>query len=473
MSVETKSNQNWIIDRFLLVVQFLFRAVYEPYCAAFRGDVIVTRKFIISTAIFVVFIIGIDGKILFYFGHKNIYDHPIYSVIQFFIGIMPLMIYGLIRSIHRTLFIFELRNSFDRSGLRNSLREYPNFISLEAKDDESLKLRLTNNGMSLNEWKSKKDRIEANLRVYIDTIEMIQAKGIIEITFSTSPMPSQVLIPYIEKYRGYKFLVGRNRTQEFEIDFTKDPHLLVAGESGGGKTFFTRQLIATVKHNHPETVIKLFDLKRGGDFSCFNNVERIELELGAERAPELLNGVVTEIQHRSEFLRLNNFSDLESYHKSAKFGQKSIEEKRSDPCGHRVFVVVDEFAELVLSGGKLSQAGVKDSKEALSKISRLGRSCGVHLILTTQRPDRSIVDVQVRSNLTSTVCFRLNDLGGSLAVLGSKAACELPQIKGRGIYLRGADEYEIQSPYLDEQSIRSLMAAQVKSGELNGAIIDV
>ncbi|MCK6597398.1 MAG: hypothetical protein L6Q37_03470 [Bdellovibrionaceae bacterium] len=68
----------------------------------------------------------------------------------------------------------------------------------------------------------------------------------------------------------------------------------------------------------------------------------------------------------------------------------------------------------------------------------------------------------MRSNLTSTVCFRLNDLGGSLAVLGSKTACELPQIKGRAIYLRGADEYEIQTPFLLPQKIDELLVSQRK-----------
>lgn len=472
MSTETKSNDNWLMDRFLLVIGFLWRAICEPFCAAFRGYADATWCFTATTLMFIIFILGLDGKILFYYGKASFYDYHLYSVLQFIVGTAPVLLYGIYHAALRTVFILELRNSFDRSGLQNALKEYPSFISLEPKDNESLKLRLTNNGISISEWKSKKERIEANLRVYIDNIEMVQDKGIIEITFSSTPMPQYLPFDHVDHYRGYKFQVGKSRTSFFEIDFTKDPHLLIAGESGGGKTYFTRQMIATLKYNHPETVIKLFDLKRGGDFNCFSKVERVELQLGPEQAPAILTGVVTEIQNRAEMLRNLGFSDLESYHLSAKFGEKTKEQKLEDPCGHRIFVVVDEFAELVLSGGVLSGQDIKTTREALSKISRLGRSCGIHLVLTTQRPDRSIVDVQVKSNMTSTVCFRLNDLGGSLAVLGSKSACELPQIKGRAIYLRGSDEYEIQTPYLSEETARKLMEPQLKQEIKNGPTIN-
>lgn len=473
MNSETKSNQHWLVDKLLLGAQFMARVVYEPFRAAWSGDPDVIWKFAVTSLLLVVFTLGVDGKILFYYGKGNIYDHKLYSFLQFLVATSPLLFHGLLHATMRTMFIFELRKSFDRSGLQNSLKEYPSFIGLESKDNESLRLRLTNNGLSLSDWKSKKERIEANLQVYIDNIEMVQDKGIIEITFSSTPMPQHLSFEHPEQYHGYKFLVGKNRTRLFEIDFTKDPHLLIAGESGGGKTYLTRQMVTTLKLNHPETVIKLFDFKRMGDYSCLSNVERLELELDPENAPAILAGVITEIQSRAELLRKYGFEDLKSYHQSTQFGEKTKQQKLQDPCGHRIFVVVDEFAELVLAGGALTPEQVKDCRASLSKIARMGRSCGIHLVLTTQRPDRSIVDAQVKSNLISSICFRINDIGGSLAVLGSKAACELPQIKGRGIFKRGSEEFEVQTPYLSEDGVRQLMEPQMKSEKKNGPTIDV
>ncbi len=462
MSVEVKSNHNWIVDNLLLALQFLFRVAYEPFRAAWRGDPNVIWKFGATCAMFTAFILGIDGKFLLAYGKSNLYDSKLYPLLQFAIGSSPLFYHGILHATLRTMFIFELRNSFDRSGLRNALREYPGFVGLESKDSESLKLRLTNNGMSINEWRTKKERIEANLRVFVDNIDMVQDKGIVEIVFSTSPMPTLLHLNSLEKFRGYRFSVGQNRTSHFEIDFTSDPHLLIAGESGGGKSFFIRQMLATIKFNHPETVLKIADLKNGADFKCFEHVNRVDLVFDPRQALGLIEGVVKQIQNRMEKLKNLGHDNLSEYHKSESFLSKSSDERLRDECGHRIFVVVDEFAELVLSGGILQSTEVKTAKEGLSKISRLGRSCGIHLILATQRPDRNVVDVQVRSNLTSTICFRLNDLGGSLAVLGSKSACELPQIKGRGIYLRGADEFEIQTPLLLPQKIDEILTPQKK-----------
>lgn len=115
-----------------------------------------------------------------------------------------------------------------------------------------------------------------------------------------------------------------------------------------------------------------------------------------------------------------------------------------------------------MNGEPNALKGARSVRRGVHVASSNGRPVPTLLILATQRPDRNIVDVQVRSNLTSTVCFRLNDLGGSLAVLGSKTACELPQIKGRAIYLRGADEYEIQTPFLLPQKIDELLVSQRK-----------
>ena len=207
-------------------------------------------------------------------------------------------------------------------------------------------------------------------------------------------------------------------------------------------------------------MIKLFDFKANGDFGCFEGLDRMEIAYSRSQAPKILDSVVTDIQNRAETLRKLGFSSLDLYHSSNKFLDKSKEDRKMDPCGYRIFVVVDEYAELVLDGGELKHDEVKSCKESLSKISRLGRSCGVHLVLATQRPDRRTVDVQVKSNLTSTVCFRLNDLGGSLAVLGSKSACELPMFKGRGIFQRGSVDYEIQAPFVTAEFIQRHLGNQ-------------
>jgi S-DNA-T family DNA segregation ATPase FtsK/SpoIIIE len=99
----------------------------------------------------------------------------------------------------------------------------------------------------------------------------------------------------------------------------------------------------------------------------------------------------------------------------------------------------------------------------MSTIARLGRFVGVHVILGTQRPDKQAVDPQVKTNMTSTICFRIHDHGGSLAVLGTGRATDLPKLPGRAILRTGADELEIQTPLLEFGEAMKLLEEKFKA----------
>jgi DNA segregation ATPase FtsK/SpoIIIE-like protein len=169
---------------------------------------------------------------------------------------------------------------------------------------------------------------------------------------------------------------------------------------------------------------------------------------------------IKQIESRLQFLSSHGFKDIEAYHQSPAFRKKTPEERKADNCGGRYFIIIDEFAEVISHGGELSGEQVRSVRDGLSKIARQGRAAGVHLVLATQRPDRHVVDAQIKSNMTSTVCFRINDLGGSLAVLGSKSASELPNVKGRAIYSRGHEEIEVQTPFLEPSHALEMLAPQ-------------
>ena len=181
----------------------------------------------------------------------------------------------------------------------------------------------------------------------------------------------------------------------------------------------------------------------------------------------MVSDAIKQIESRLQFLGANGFKDIEAYHESTGFRKKSPEERLADKCGARYFLIIDEFAEVISHGGELSGDAVRSVRDGLSKIARQGRAAGVHLILATQRPDRHVVDAQIKTNMTSTVCFRVNDLGGSLAVLGSKSASELPNVKGRAIFLRGHEEIEVQTPFLEPSNAVAILKPQQAKDESN------
>jgi S-DNA-T family DNA segregation ATPase FtsK/SpoIIIE len=120
----------------------------------------------------------------------------------------------------------------------------------------------------------------------------------------------------------------------------------------------------------------------------------------------------------------------------------------------RVIVVVDELAELLDAGGvgKEEKAIIQAINKNLRTLARISRAAGVHLILGVQRPDASIINGQIKSNISFRICGRFSDPQPSIIVLGNSKATELPAIAGRFI----ADNQEIQAYYFTSEQMTDL-----------------
>lgn len=361
----------------------------------------------------------------------------------------PLIAYGAWIRNGKKKFTKKLKEVFDLVGLKNAIGSYPNFLTLEPITGGTMKLRLTNGAFPLFEWQKRKERLEANMRVFIDEIKQVPEKGIIEMTFSYQPMPSRVTIENILGYRDYQFFLGRDRTRTYIGNFSESPHLLIAGETGGGKSAFMRQLITTIKINQPEAEFHLVDLKGGVEFGHFDKFPGMKVISEVSGVSAALKTIAGNLKVRSQALKERKLTKIEDFFTTNEFRRLTPDARARHVLGRRIFVVVDECAEIFLFGLGHEASHTREIRGCMSTITRLGRFVGIHVVLGTQRPDKQAVDPQVKSNLTSTVCFRIHDLGGSLAVLGTGRATDLPKLPGRAILRTGPDEQEIQTPLLE------------------------
>lgn len=433
-----------------------------------RQDPILFRCMTLALVIAVVILLQVD---IWIFKHTNLWrfyprDGFVFRFYVLFLIWLPILGFGVWVRNDKKKFAVKLKEVFDLVGLKNAIGSYPNFLSLEPISGGTMKLRLTNGAFTLNEWQKRKDRLEANMRVFIDQIKQVPEKGVIEMTFSYEPMPTRVTIENIRGYRDYTFLIGRDRSKSYLGSFVDNPHLLIGGETGGGKSAFLRQLITTIKVNQPESEFYLLDFKGGVEFWQFEKLPGMKVISDVAKAARAMREIAGNIEVRTKKLREMNLTDIKYFFESDQFKRMTTEEKRSHSLGRRIIIVVDECAEIFLFGLGHPAEHTRDLRAAMSRITRLGRSVGIHAVIATQRPDKNAVDPQVKTNLPTTVCYRINDIGGSLAVLGNSRATDLPNLPGRAILKSGSGEYEVQTPFLDPKESVKILEDTFKISQL-------
>ena len=227
------------------------------------------------------------------------------------------------------------------------------------------------------------------------------------------------------------------------------PHGLIAGMTGSGKSEFIISYILSMAVNYsPEEVqFVLIDYKGGGLAGAFENRKTgIKLphlvgtitNLDTSSMNRSLTSIDSEVKRRQKLFNevkenLNSATiDIYKYQKLYRDGLIK------EPLAH-LFIICDEFAEL-----KVNQP---DFMDKLISIARIGRSLGVHLILSTQKPS-GIVDDQIWSNAKFKVCCKVQTSEDSNEMIRKPDAAYLKEA-GRFYLQVGYDEIYVlgQSAY--------------------------
>ena len=219
------------------------------------------------------------------------------------------------------------------------------------------------------------------------------------------------------------------------------PHGLIAGMTGSGKSEFIITYILSLAVNfHPNEIqFVLIDYKGGGLAGAFENKETgIKLPHLAGTITNLdtiemnrsLASIQSELRRRQRIFNeardALNESTIDIY-KYQKLYRDGLVKK---PISH-LFIISDEFAEL--------KAQQPDFMSQLISTARIGRSLGVHLILSTQKP-AGVVDDQIWSNSKFRVCLKVQDKSDSMDMIKCPDAAMLKKT-GRFFLQVGYNEF--------------------------------
>lgn len=233
------------------------------------------------------------------------------------------------------------------------------------------------------------------------------------------------------------------------LDIRKAVHILIAGETGGGKSSVLRLLLTYLVTRTP-SVIHLIDLKGGVEGRLFQPyIKTFAKDLSA--AEKLIYEIKTEVERRYDLLFKTNVVDVDEYNRKHKQNQLS-----------REFLVIDEFS--VLGNDK----DTKDLIKVIEDLGALARASGIHLILCTQRPDSKILSPRIKANCPTVIGLKTRDNVNS-RVVGVEG---LEKLRGNGhsiLQFEGKDT-ELQFMFINADTTRKILKNKFRKTEEKAAV---
>lgn len=211
-------------------------------------------------------------------------------------------------------------------------------------------------------------------------------------------------------------------------DLRQMPHLLVAGATGAGKSVFINTIIHTLSQqkNPSDLQMVLIDPKQVELAQWENDPHVIKPVIyGVVDALRKLEELVQEMEHRYKILKSAGVRSIDQYGGGMPY----------------ILVVIDEFADLMMSKEKVSVTDVVSGQKAtrlvagseietsVVRLAQKGRAAGIHLVVGTQRPSVQVLTGLIKANIPTRVAFMTASVVDSKVILDTKGAEEL---LGRG-----------------------------------------
>jgi DNA segregation ATPase FtsK/SpoIIIE-like protein len=256
----------------------------------------------------------------------------------------------------------------------------------------------------------------------------------------------------------------------YVADITRMPHLLIAGQTGSGKSVCINSLICSMLMTKtPEELrLILIDPKKV-EMSYYQGIPHLLAPVVTEskEAVKALQWGVGEMARRYRLLARVHARNIDSFNK--KMAEKSIPEGVLPDSDNKplpfIVIFVDELADLMLTASR-------DVEALIQRIAQLARAVGIHLIVATQRPSVDIITGPIKANLTSRIAFRTIQSTDSRTILGHVGA---EKLLGRGdmLFLRnGAPDIErCHGAFISEADVETIVEA-IRSQSVDTEVLE-
>ena len=253
------------------------------------------------------------------------------------------------------------------------------------------------------------------------------------------PNPKRQMIRLSEIFNSPAFTESKSKLtlalgqditgQPVVTDLAKAPHLLVAGTTGSGKSVGVNAMILSMLFKAtPEDVRMIMIDPKMLELSIYEGIPHLLAPVVTDMklAANALNWCVNEMEKRYRLMSFMGVRNLAGFNQkiaeAAARGEKigspfSLTPEDPEPLEKLPFivVVVDEFADLMMTAGKKIE-------ELIARLAQKARAAGIHLILATQRPSVDVITGLIKANIPTRIAFQVSSKIDSRTILDQMGA---------------------------------------------------
>ncbi|HWH44757.1 MAG TPA: DNA translocase FtsK [Thermoleophilaceae bacterium] len=237
-------------------------------------------------------------------------------------------------------------------------------------------------------------------------------------------------------------------------DIAKQPHLLVAGTTGSGKSVCVNTMLCSIllRATPNDVRLVLVDPKQV-ELNYYESIPHLLTPVitSPRLAANALHNLIREMEQRYSVMSMARARNLPELNRIR-------EEKGQKPFPY-ILCVIDELADLMM----VAPGEVED---AIIRLAQKSRAVGIHLLLATQRPSADIITGLIKANVPARIAFAVSsqidsrvilDQGGAESLLGQGDMLFRPATESRSARIQGA--------YISEEEIVKLTDHWRRQGE--------
>lgn len=207
------------------------------------------------------------------------------------------------------------------------------------------------------------------------------------------------------------FAIGKDIAGDAVVgELNKMPHLLIAGQTGSGKSVMINTLLTSLLYRNSPSDMKLIlvDPKQV-EMAPYQDIPHLLTPIitKPEECISALKWAVNEMERRYSLLADEKLRDIKSYN-----------ERKKDEGMPYIVIVIDELADLMM-------IAARDVEALIVRLAQKARAVGIHLVLATQRPSVDVITGLIKANVPARIAFTVASQVDSRTILDQVGAEKL------------------------------------------------